>query len=254
LVKFSLGQRQEKTNIVLEGLHDNPTPNVNFKNMTATKRLTREMLSYFPASQGGLILDLGCGDELVTVHRENCERAGFRYVGVDVSSSKADILADAHALPFKDASFEAILSLAVFEHIQYPFIAANEAHRVLKEGGTFFGTVAFLEPFHGSYGSFYNHSWMGTANVLEFAGFEVERIAPERAWSGLVALAEMGLFPHLPITISKTLIFPLSVLHRAYFKIGNLLLHHELTTEEYRLLSTTGAFFFLASKRRSLLV
>lgn len=46
-----------------------------------------------------------------------------------------DIVADAHALPFADASFDALIALNAFEHYHLPLLAAREIHRVLRPGG-----------------------------------------------------------------------------------------------------------------------
>src|SRR4030095_14421423 len=102
--------------------------------------------------------------------------AGFHWMGLDYSASEAPILGDAHALPFETESIEFVLSLAVLEHIQHPAVAIQEINRVLKRGGLYLGTVAFLEPFHGN--SYYHHTHLGTFNSLRLGGFDVERVAP----------------------------------------------------------------------------
>ncbi len=48
-----------------------------------------------------------------------------------------DIVGDIHDLPFEDDSKEAILCLAVLEHVKNPIKAMEELHRVLKPGGKF---------------------------------------------------------------------------------------------------------------------
>jgi len=41
-----------------------------------------------------------------------------------------------------------VTAIAVMEHLYNPFLAVNEIHRVLKQGGYFIGSVASLEPYH----------------------------------------------------------------------------------------------------------
>ena len=81
----------------------------------------------------GKVLDLGCGprDQAIPIMS-----LGHRYVGVDYSNAAADILADAHSLPFLPASFDFVFSYAVPEHLHNPFLASKEIGRVLTPGGT----------------------------------------------------------------------------------------------------------------------
>jgi SAM-dependent methyltransferase len=188
-----------------------------------------------------LALDLGCGN---TLHRPICEAAGFDYVGLDYAAPEAPILGDAHALPFKNDSFEFILSIAVLEHIQYPFVMVNEVFRVLKPGGKFIGTVAFLEPFHGD--SYYHHSHLGTYNMLRFAGFKVDVVAPSAEWSVLEAQASMGLFPRMPRFLSHALVKPIKFASRCWWWLAGVL-GREANLQKLTL-NTTGAFSFVATK------
>lgn len=246
-LQFELG-----TNLLPEGgfefgvLQENPHPEVDFTKFEVPRHLSKELMSYFPIakSNDSIMLDLGCGS---TIHRKVCEHAGFKYVGLDYNSADAPILSDAHSLPFKDNSFEFILSIAVLEHIRYPFVMMKEAYRVLKPGGTFIGTVAFLEPFHGD--SFYHHTHLGIFNSLQFAGFYIEHIAPSAKWSVLIAQASMCLFPKLPPLISKILVLPLYLLHKIYWKLSYFITHSNRVNEANRVLISTGAFTYIASKK-----
>jgi len=94
------------------------------------------------------ILDVGCGAGFVA---NDLARRGFEVVGVDVSpdalavAARHDstrtarwIAADARALPFPDASFDAACAMDFLEHVDpiEPFVA--EIARVLSPGGAFF--------------------------------------------------------------------------------------------------------------------
>ncbi|MFC2015947.1 class I SAM-dependent methyltransferase [Chloroflexota bacterium] len=224
-------------------LTPNQTPEVDYSTADVPRHLSRELLGYFPRAEGenSLMLDLGCGS---TIHREVCELAGFEYVGVDYSSPQAPILGDAHSLSFKDSSFDFVLSIAVLEHIRYPLVMMREVYRILKPGGTFIGTVAFLEPFHSD--SFYHHTHLGVVSSLEYGGFKVEKVAPSRKHSVLVAQAKSALFPRMPRSVSIALVMPLYLLHQLWWRIGSSLTGR--LDETVRILTTTGAFSFVARK------
>ena len=224
----------------------NPRPEVDFSGITVPYHLSKELLSYFPQAKSGesLMLDLGCGN---AIHRQVGEHAGFQYVGLDYDAPGAPILGDGHALPFKDNSFEFILSIAVLEHIRFPFVMIREACRVLKPGGKLIGTVAFLEPFHG--GSFYHHTHLGVYNMLQYGGFEIEHIAPGEKWSVFAAQAHMAhLFPKMPKWLSKAIVrFP-HLLSRLWWKTGSFIHPGGKTNRAACIRDTTGAFAFIATK------
>jgi SAM-dependent methyltransferase len=224
-------------------LLENPHPDVDFSKVKIPSHLSKEIMSYFPRakSDNSLALDLGCGS---AIHREALEYCGFEYIGLDNGNPKAPLQGDAHALPFADESIEFILSIAVLEHIQYPFLMMKETFRVLKPGGAFIGTVAFLEPFHLN--SYYHHSHLGTYNSLNCTGFKIEQIAPNENWTGIIAMAGMGLFPGMPKRISRLLVQPVNLFHKAWWSIGSALRPKANRRSHAR--DITGSFTFLARK------
>mgnify|MGYP005812641713 CR=1 FL=1 len=224
-------------------LEMNSAPEVDYRQAQAPRHLTREMLSYFPRARAehSLMLDLGCGGG---IHRAACEQAGYEWVGLDYDAAGAQILGDAHALPFLDETFDFVLCVTVLQYIRYPFVATTEMQRVLKPGGKLIGTVAFLEPSHGT--SFYHHTQLGAYNSLQFAGFTVEKLAPSERWGVLTALANMGLFYRMPDALAEALVLPLRLLHELWWQAGGWLTRRDL--RDVRLRNFTGSFTFVASK------
>ena len=135
------------------------------------------------------LLDLGCGPRDQAVPAEHYS---LRYVGIDYSSPQADLLADAHSIPFADGTFDVVLSYAVLEHLYNPFVAVQEVARVLRPGGAYVAVVSQGEPFHDSY---FHHTAFGVLSVLQEA-----RLRPVVLWPSydtLHALATMGRYPRV---------------------------------------------------------
>ncbi|MGQ0804268.1 MAG: class I SAM-dependent methyltransferase [Actinomycetota bacterium] len=244
VVEFPLGEFDDDSSLDLSPLSRHPAPAVDFSGIEPPEHLSRELLSHFPAASdpgSSLMLDLGCGDGK---HRGVCEQAGFRHVGVDYESAQAPILADAHALPFEEDTFEFLLSIAALEHMSYPFVALREAGRVLQPGGTFVGTVAFLEPFHGR--SYFHHTHLGLLRELKLADLEVVRIAPDATWTGLRAQAKNALFPGMPPRVAMAVVKPVDLLHRLSWRVAER--KRGTSLQSVRLCQTTGAFYFIARK------
>ena len=121
-----------------------------------------------PEMEGRVLLH-GCGD---AGERGPLEARGFEVYGFDVKrTGGTDFLGDAHRLPVADGSFDLLVSSQVLEHLEAPWTAASEIARVLKPGGWFVGSVAFLKPYHGS---FFHMSHQGVVKLLEPAGLTVD--------------------------------------------------------------------------------
>lgn len=119
----------------------------------------------------GLVLDVGAGitdpnnipDNIVLLD-------AVHYPNLDVVSTCPTI-------PFRNCCFDAVISQAVFEHLEDPFLMAREVHRVLRPGGVFYLTTAFMQPLHGDPSHYFNMTMNGLRKVL--ADFIVEEIGVE---------------------------------------------------------------------------
>ncbi len=94
------------------------------------------------------VLDIGCGAGFLT---NALAREGHHVTGLDASPASLAVAgshdrtgtvryvnADALALPFPDASFDAVCAMDFLEHVEDPARVVAEAARVLAPGGLFF--------------------------------------------------------------------------------------------------------------------
>lgn len=120
---------------------------VDLQTYSIHRDLRRELAGF-----SGRLLDVGCGN---SPFRHLLDPATTQYQGVDVAAA-ADFgyrnpdtaYYDGHALPFPDASFDAVQCTEVLEHIPDPTETIREIHRVLRPGGRLFVTIPWSARFH----------------------------------------------------------------------------------------------------------
>lgn len=106
-----------------------------------------------------LVLDCGAGSR--DIYYENV-------VNFEIAKyPSTDVLGVGEVLPFKDGTFDAVLSSAVLEHVKNPWLCAQEITRVLKPGGQLICCVPFLQPLHGYPHHYYNMSAQGLRNLFD---------------------------------------------------------------------------------------
>lgn len=116
----------------------------------------------------GWVLDLGAGGKHIQ-HSNVVQIDVFRF-------PMTDVVASADCLPFRNNVFDAVISQAVFEHLQYPEAAASEVWRVLKPDGVAKIDTAFLQPEHAYPHHYFNATEAGLKHW--FRDFEL-------TWSGV---------------------------------------------------------------------
>ncbi|MBK8095937.1 MAG: methyltransferase domain-containing protein [Planctomycetes bacterium] len=125
----------------------------------------QQVLELIESHRDGLVLDLGSGSPSLGF---------YNVVHLDLSAyDQVDVVTDGRGLPFADATFDAILSEAVLEHVRDPDEYMTELVRVLKPGGRVRLDVAFLQPYHAYPDHFFNMTKSGLTVTVERAGLRL---------------------------------------------------------------------------------
>lgn len=130
--------------------------NCRFNNPRLNYMRSVEKMFLLQNLKSGKILDIGCGTGEQSLF---LAKRGYQVLGVDISKemlTKANesakegmlkdrlslVIASAEALPFRDKSFDGLISIfGVFNHIPRAYHAFQETHRVLRSGGRAVFTV-----------------------------------------------------------------------------------------------------------------
>jgi SAM-dependent methyltransferase len=121
---------------------------------------------------GTLRLDIGKGSRVDTKNAwlmPYVKKVDYKILD-PVPDYNPDIIGDVHQLEFGDNSKEAILCLAVLEHVENPIQAMSELHRVLKPGGHLLLYVPFLYYYHadeGYYGDYWGFTYYTMKNFAK---------------------------------------------------------------------------------------
>lgn len=131
---------------------------------------------------GGILLDCGAGwrpsirDNVITTEI--------------LQYPSTDVVAIGEHLPFRDASFDGVLSLHVLEHVKNPFVCAAELMRVLKPHGRFLAVIPYIVPVHGAPFHFFNPTPDGLRSLFENCSSDI-KISVPRVSHPLLALKDL---------------------------------------------------------------
>ena len=153
----------------------------------------------------GRVLDVGCSnkpyEDLFTVES---------YIGLEIDSvtnrlnKKADFFYDGNSFPFKQESFDTILTSQVLEHVFNPDKFLNNINRVLVNGGVLIISVPFMGDEHEKPYDYGRYTSFGLKHLLEKHGFEV--IEQYKTTVGFGAIIQLTVSYFYKYTISLPVI------------------------------------------------
>ncbi len=128
--------------------------------------------------EGSLVLDAGAGEGKYREYFSHCRVIGVDNCVGDSSwdYSSLDVVGDIHLLPFKNETFDAIISIVVFEHLKNPFKAMRELSKVLKKDGTMLVVFPFVWELHQEPYDFFRFSEYGFKELATQAGLTVVKL------------------------------------------------------------------------------
>ena len=161
----------------------------------------------------GKTLDIGCGAK----QYEKLFKKTSEYIGIEIETDLqkkreiADYFYDGKKIPFKDESFDSILSFQVLEHIFEPQDFLSEAKIVLKPGGHMLVTVPFMWDEHEKPYDYGRYTSFGLKHLFNKNSFEV--INFEKSTPGIECIFQ------LLICYIEKKIFTKSIFVNYFFKL-----------------------------------
>jgi SAM-dependent methyltransferase len=154
--------------------------------VTYRRYLLDGFLSWSRPHMRGRIIDLG--------GKRAGKRGRFRpatgtgtwtYVNLD-RNTEPDIFADVSAVPLPDGLADCVVCTEVLEHLSLPQACIDEAHRLLRPGGTLIASVPFLYPVHADPHDFQRFTAQGLRRLC--ARFSAVEVLPMGGWLGTAGL------------------------------------------------------------------
>ncbi len=109
-----------------------------------------------------------------------------------------DVIGDIHAMPFVDDSQDAVICIAVLEHVEDPWKACREIHRVLKPGGYAYFYVPFLFYYHAEKG-YYKDYWRFSQDAVELLLKDFETVEIEGVRGAIETWVHLGPLGRVPL-------------------------------------------------------
>jgi hypothetical protein len=152
--------------------------------MTRHKRLAASGIS-------GPVLVVGAGDKTTAYQEWFAPRV---VICSDVHALfGADLVFDAHRIPFEDATFGLVLAEQVLEHTAQPWLVASEFQRVTCEGGTLHVACPFSFPWHSAPYDYFRFTPTGLRSLFDACALDAIEVTEGAASASATFLSQMAI-------------------------------------------------------------
>lgn len=166
----------------------------------------RVLLPLIHRHVAGKTIDLGCGTMPFTDLLAS-RASTYHTLDLHPRSKEVTYVGDIQNMSMiPDGSYDSALSLEVLEHVQDPWQAVGEIHRILRPGGILIVSVPHLSRLHEEPHDYFRFTVYGLRHLLETSGFEVMEI---RRKGGLISF--LG---HQVSTLLLSAVWPVAVLRK----------------------------------------
>jgi len=123
----------------------------------------------------GRTIDVGAG---LAKYSNAIKEHSSEYIAFDtMPGKKIDVVGDVLKMPFKDISFDTVISTQVLEHVREPWVMVSEISRILKKGGVCILSAPFMAPYHSDPGDYFRYTTEGLKSLFD-KDFEIVECKP----------------------------------------------------------------------------
>ena len=112
-----------------------------------------------------IIADIDCPPKVLVIGSGDAEielQGKCELIYSDVAIGHlTQLVCDAHDIPFPENYFDAIIAIAVFEHVADPYRCVDEVYRVLKQRGFVYSITPFMQQVHMGRYDFTRFTYLG---------------------------------------------------------------------------------------------